>query len=458
MSFPILTALIAVPAVGALVIALLSQRRPEWIKLTAVLVSTFTGAISIWVLSSFETGDAGFQFVSKHPWIRQWGISWHLGIDGISLFLVVLTGILFPLVILGIDPHHDHKRYLAWLLLLEAGMMGSFNVRFTSPGDIAELYMPGADGPLWWLPWEDKVRGRPAWGLLSRCMATSTCPKIMETYGGPEACFGAYVLDRDSGHFRLNPSNVTVPAGRRYLPGTMVLETTWGTRTGWVIVRDVLLIGPWHHETDRSHTHRRPPTDWDADHVLLRTLRCVNGSDEMAVDCKPVMEYGTERVTWEYSGEGYSDLQATAAGSDLTLTITTDLRLGISPSALADILRTALAVEGHGSLEEITGTVQDGPGTGCTRQNHMKQCFCGRPDSSVMSQPAMVVYQNKLFRLQMTFVEAAARQRAHFDPRCFLEASVQCSVGVVVAGCVHVDELVTATGAGGEPLAQHLQR
>ncbi len=126
MSFPILTALVAVPAVGSLLIALLSQRRPEFIKLTAVLVSTFTGALSLWVLSSFETGDGAFQFVSKHPWIRQWGISWHLGVDGISLFLVVLTGILFPLVILGIDPHHDHKRYLAWLLLLEAGMMGSF--------------------------------------------------------------------------------------------------------------------------------------------------------------------------------------------------------------------------------------------------------------------------------------------------------------------------------------------
>ena len=70
-----------------------------------------------------------------------------------------------------------------------AGMMGSFNVRFTSPGDIAELYMPGADGPLWWLPYEDKVRGRPAWGLLSRCMSTNTCPKIMETYGGPEAWY-----------------------------------------------------------------------------------------------------------------------------------------------------------------------------------------------------------------------------------------------------------------------------
>jgi NADH-quinone oxidoreductase subunit M len=64
--------------------------------------------------------------VSKHSWISEWGISWHLGVDGISLFMVVLTGVLFPLVIVGIDPHHDHKSYLAWMLLLEAGVMGSF--------------------------------------------------------------------------------------------------------------------------------------------------------------------------------------------------------------------------------------------------------------------------------------------------------------------------------------------
>ena len=126
MSFPILSALVLVPAFGSLVISLLSQRRPEWVKLTAILVSVFTGALGLWVLASFSTADAGFQFVSKHTWIKPWGISWHLGIDGISLFLVVLTGVLFPLVIVGIDPHHDHKRYLSWLLLLEAGMMGSF--------------------------------------------------------------------------------------------------------------------------------------------------------------------------------------------------------------------------------------------------------------------------------------------------------------------------------------------
>ena len=65
--------------------------------------------MSVWLLVAFDTNDAGFQFVSKHPWIEPWGISWHLGVDGISLFLVVLTGVLFPLAIVGIDPHHDRQ-------------------------------------------------------------------------------------------------------------------------------------------------------------------------------------------------------------------------------------------------------------------------------------------------------------------------------------------------------------
>lgn len=124
--FPILSALILLPLLGAVVVTLLSNRRPEYVKLAAALISVGTGAMSLWMLAKFQTHDAGFQFVSQHSWIKAWGISWHLGVDGISLFLVVLTGILFPLVILGVDPHHDEKRYLAWLLLLEAGVMGSF--------------------------------------------------------------------------------------------------------------------------------------------------------------------------------------------------------------------------------------------------------------------------------------------------------------------------------------------
>ena len=127
--------------------------------------------------------------------------------------------------------------------------------------------------------------------------------------------FGA-LLDRDSGGFRLGPVDVMVPAGRRYLPGTMVLETTWQTRTGWLIVRDVLCIGPWHHDHDRSQTHRRAPTDDDADHVLLRTVKCVNGLVEVALECEPVFQYGKASPTWEYEGEGYGQGIARAEGCD----------------------------------------------------------------------------------------------------------------------------------------------
>jgi NADH-quinone oxidoreductase subunit M len=125
-AFPILTALILVPIVGAALVALVPKSRPEIPKVIALMSAVGTLAMSIWLMASFETGEAGFQFVSKHTWIEPWGISWHLGVDGISLFLVVLTGVLFPLAIVGIDPHHDEKPYLAWLLMLQAGTMGSF--------------------------------------------------------------------------------------------------------------------------------------------------------------------------------------------------------------------------------------------------------------------------------------------------------------------------------------------
>jgi GH15 family glucan-1,4-alpha-glucosidase len=147
--------------------------------------------------------------------------------------------------------------------------------------------------------------------------------------------FGA-LLDRDAGYFRVGPSGVSVPAARRYLPGTMVLETSWGTGSGWLIVRDVLLIGRWHHENDRSRTHRRAPTDYDADHVLLRMIRCVNGEVELTMDCEPVFNYGKDPGRWEYTGDGYGDGAATAQGTDLKINLKTDLRLGFEgPRATA---------------------------------------------------------------------------------------------------------------------------
>ena len=150
--------------------------------------------------------------------------------------------------------------------------------------------------------------------------------------------FGS-ILDRRAGGFRLGPDDVNVPAARRYLPGTMVLETSWGTTTGWIIVRDALLIGPWHHEDELSETHRRAPTDYDAEHVLLRTVRCVNGEVQLTMSCEPRFDYGRDSGQWSYPGASYHEGVVTCDSSDLTLRLTTDLRLGFEgPRAIARTL------------------------------------------------------------------------------------------------------------------------
>ena len=94
----------------------------------------------------------------------------------------------------------------------------------------------------------------------------------------------AAMLDRGAGRFRLGPADLMVPSGRRYLPGTMGLETTWGTPTGWAVVRDVLLVGPWRHDSARSGTHRRAPVDHSAERVLLRTARSLQGSIDFVLE------------------------------------------------------------------------------------------------------------------------------------------------------------------------------
>ncbi len=124
--FPLLAAVVVVPAVGAVLSALVSRRREDSAKFVAVLFAVATGALAVSVLVLFKQHRSGFQMVEDAAWINDLGISWHLGVDGISLFLVVLTGILFPLAMLGTDPHHDRKQFFAWLLLLEAGCMGVF--------------------------------------------------------------------------------------------------------------------------------------------------------------------------------------------------------------------------------------------------------------------------------------------------------------------------------------------
>ncbi len=148
------------------------------------------------------------------------------------------------------------------------------------------------------------------------------------------------ILDRQAGGFRLGPADVTVPAARRYLPGTMVLETSWGTETGWIVVRDTLLIGPWHHEDELSHSHRRAPTDYDADHVLLRTVRCVTGEVQVLFDCAPMFDYGRVPGVWRHPTSSYHEAVVTPeGGGGPKLTLTTDMRVGFEgPRAIGRTL------------------------------------------------------------------------------------------------------------------------
>ncbi|MFW2382117.1 MAG: complex I subunit 4 family protein [Acidimicrobiales bacterium] len=125
-SFPVLPALIVVPLLTALVIGLLPTNRDEYARITALVGSAITGAISIYLMWKFVAEDGGFQFVAERDWISDLGISFALGVDGISLFLVVMTGILFPLGLLATSAHHDAKQYHLWVMILMAGSMGVF--------------------------------------------------------------------------------------------------------------------------------------------------------------------------------------------------------------------------------------------------------------------------------------------------------------------------------------------
>ena len=140
--------------------------------------------------------------------------------------------------------------------------------------------------------------------------------------------FGA-MLDRDAGWFRFGPDDVDVPADRRYLPGTMVLETSWDCGQGWLVVRECLVMGPWQHDHPDGSTHLRPPTDYDAEHMLLRTVRCVDGQAQLTLDCVPAFDYGRQQARWQHSGRGYTQAVIEPPGLDLSLTLTSDIRLGL---------------------------------------------------------------------------------------------------------------------------------
>ncbi len=145
----------------------------------------------------------------------------------------------------------------------------------------------------------------------------------------------AAMLDRGAGRFRVGPYGLYVPAGRRYVPGTNVIETTWMTPQGWVRVVDALTIGEW-HDNEEGSSHTRPPTDYDADHVLVRVIECMQGQVQMEMVCEPMLDYGATIAKWsEVEGQradgGVPALDASDGtdGARTAFRLFSDMRMGI---------------------------------------------------------------------------------------------------------------------------------
>src|SRR5262245_28823127 len=91
----LLTALVFFTLIGAILVLLVNDERASWNS--AFIFSLVPLALSFYLFAAFDAHSAEYQFVEQYPWIPQFGISYHLGVDGISLLLVVLTTILISL-------------------------------------------------------------------------------------------------------------------------------------------------------------------------------------------------------------------------------------------------------------------------------------------------------------------------------------------------------------------------
>jgi NADH-quinone oxidoreductase subunit M len=130
MPFPLITALIVVPVAGALLLLLVrdTEANEPLIRKSALLVSLLVFAETLLLWARFNSGSAEFQFVERYEWIPAFGISYAVGVDGISLLLVVLTGFLTPLALLGSweSVHRKTRAFSVFILLLESAMIGVF--------------------------------------------------------------------------------------------------------------------------------------------------------------------------------------------------------------------------------------------------------------------------------------------------------------------------------------------
>jgi NADH-quinone oxidoreductase subunit M len=124
---PVVSLLVALPIVGAIVVAMLPNRRPELVLPVAVTAAVPSLGIAAYMVWEFATGTAAFQFTEDVTFSSGLGIGWRVGVDGISLFLVALTALLFPIAIAASASVTNRvKTYMVLMLVLEAGVLGVF--------------------------------------------------------------------------------------------------------------------------------------------------------------------------------------------------------------------------------------------------------------------------------------------------------------------------------------------
>ena len=125
-TFPYLVVLLCIPLFGAGLVGLVGLRAPQAARVLALAATALELVFAVALLVAFKTHVGTFQFESTHTWMAPLGISFSLGVDGISLFLVLLTALIVPIVILGTSVGEKATGYLAWLLLLQGASVASF--------------------------------------------------------------------------------------------------------------------------------------------------------------------------------------------------------------------------------------------------------------------------------------------------------------------------------------------
>ncbi|MFN8627138.1 MAG: NADH-quinone oxidoreductase subunit M [Candidatus Binatia bacterium] len=125
---PLLSLIVFTPLAGALILMCMPKEPYAPLRRGAFLFSLVPFALSLYLLARFNSADPGFQFAESVPWLPQFGIAYSVAIDGISLFLLLLTTFLTPLVVLAGwgDIHRRVKEYMVFMLLMETGMLGAF--------------------------------------------------------------------------------------------------------------------------------------------------------------------------------------------------------------------------------------------------------------------------------------------------------------------------------------------